>query len=97
MSDVSNLLEGSPFFTSVGHLSSAVCIRTSNECSEVLDNGGSIHSDINEHNLDRPVDLAVQIYKNEENVSTKIVKLLHSYNCTVNKMVSDPICVSCCC
>ena len=64
----------------------------------VLDKGCFILAGINEHDLLQAVDVAVGMVKNgdngipvpnytDENVSTKIVKLIQSYTGVVNKMV----------
>ena len=98
VSDSGTLPEESPFFTSVGHSFPAVCIRTSTERPEALDKGCFILAGINEHDLLQAVDVAVDMVKNgdngipvpnyvDENVSTKIVKLIQSYTGVVNKMV----------
>ena len=98
VSDSGTLPEESSFFTSVGHSVPAVCIRTSTERPEALDKGCFILAGINEHDLLQAVDVAVEMVKNEdngipvptytdENVSTKIVKLIQSYTGVVNKMV----------
>ena len=98
VSDSGTLPEESSFFTSVGHPFPAICIRTSTERPEALDKGCFILAGINEHDLLQAVDVAVDMVKNEdngipvpnytdENVSTKIVKLIQSYTGVVNKMV----------
>lgn len=98
VSDSGTLPEESSFFTSIGHSFPAVCIRTSTERPEALDKGCFILAGINEHDLLQAVDVAVEMVKNEdngipvpnytdENVSTKIVKLIQSYTGVVNKMV----------
>ena len=98
VSDSGTLPEESSFFTSVGHSFPAVCIRTSTERPEALDQGCFILAGINEHDLLQAVDVAVEMVKNndngipvpnytDENVSTKIVKLIQSYTGVVNKMV----------
>ena len=98
VSDSGTLPEESSFFTSVGKSFPAVCIRTSTERPEALDKGCFILAGINEHDLLQAVDVAVEMVKNEdngipvpnytdENVSTKIVKLIQSYTGVVNKMV----------
>ena len=98
VSDSGTLPEESSFFTSVGHSFPAVCIRTSTERPEALDKGCFILAGINEHDLLHAVDVAVDMVKNgdngipvpnyvDENVSTKIVKLIQSYTGVVNKMV----------
>ena len=98
VSDSGTLPEESSFFTSVGHSFPAVCIRTSTERPEALDKGCFILAGINEHDLLQAVDVAVEMVRNEdngipvpnytdENVSTKIVKIIQSYTGVVNKMV----------
>lgn len=98
VSDSGTLPEESSFFTSVGHPFPAVCIRTSTERPEALDKGCFIIAGINEHDLLQAVDTAVEMVKNgdngipvpdyiEENVSTKVVKIIQSYTGIVNKMV----------
>ena len=98
VSDSGTLPEESSFFTSVGHSFPAVCIRTSTERPEALDKGCFILAGINEHDLLQAVDVAVEMVSNgdngipvpnytDENVSTKIVKLIQSYTGVVNKMV----------
>lgn len=98
VSDSGTLPEESSFFTSVGHSFPAVCIRTSTERPEALDKGCFILAGIDEHSLLQAVDVAVEMNKNhddgipvpnyvDENVSTKVVKLIQSYTGVVNKMV----------
>ena len=98
VSDSGTLPEESSFFTSVGHPFPAVCIRTSTERPEALDKGCFILAGIDEHSLLQAVDTAVEMNRNgdygipvpdyvEENVSTKVVKIIQSYTGVVNKMV----------
>ena len=98
VSDSGTLPEESSFFTSVGHPFPAVCIRTSTERPESLDKAGFILSGIDEHGLLQSVDTAVELVKDgdygtpvpnytDENVSTKVVKIIQSYVGVVNKMV----------
>ena len=98
VSDSGTLPEESSFFTSVGHPFPAVCIRTSTERPEALDKGCFVLAGINEHDLLQAVDVAVEMNKEgdhgipvpnyvDENVSTKVVKLIQSYTGVVNKMV----------
>ena len=98
VSDSGTLPEESSFFTSVGHPFPAVCIRTSTERPEALDKGCFILAGIDEKSLLQAVDTAVEMNKNhdvglpvpnytDENVSTKVVKLIQSYTGVVNKMV----------
>jgi len=98
VSDSGTLPEESSFFTSIGRSFPAVCIRTSTERPEALDKGCFVLAGINEHDLLQAVDVAVEMNKEgdhglpvpnyvDENVSTKIVKLIQSYTGVVNKMV----------
>ena len=98
VSDSGTLPEESSFFTSVGHPFPAICIRTSTERPESLDKAGFIIAGIDEHSLLQAVDTAVELVKNgdygtpvpnytDENVSTKVVKIIQSYTGIVNKMV----------
>ena len=98
VSDSGTLPEESSFFTSIGRPFPAVCIRTSTERPEALDKGCFVLAGINEHDLLQAVDVAVEMNKEgdhglpvpnyvDENVSTKIVKLIQSYTGVVNKMV----------
>lgn len=98
VSDSGTLPEESSFFTSVGHPFPAVCIRTSTERPEALDKACFILSGIDEKGLLQSVDTAVEMNRNgdfgipvpdyvEENVSSKVVKIIQSYTGVVNKMV----------
>ncbi len=98
VSDSGTLPEESSFFTSVGHPFPAVCIRTSTERPEALDKACFILSGIDEKGLLQSVDTAVEMNKNgdygipvpdyvEENVSSKVVKIIQSYTGVVDKMV----------
>lgn len=98
VSDSGTLPEESSFFTSVGHPFPAVCIRTSTERPESLDKAGFILSGIDTKGLLQSVDTAVELVKDgdygtpvpdytDENVSTKVVKIIQSYVGVVNKMV----------
>ncbi len=98
VSDSGTLPEEASFFTSVGKPFPAVCIRTSTERPEALDKACFILSGIDEKGLLQSVDTAVELNKNgdfgipvpdyiEENVSTKVVKIIQSYVGVVNKMV----------
>ena len=98
VSDSGTLPEESSFFTSVGHPFPAVCIRTSTERPEALDKACFILSGIDEKGLLQSVDTAVAMNENgdygmpvpdyvEENVSTKVVKIIQSYTGVVNNMV----------
>ena len=98
VSDSGTLPEESSFFTSVGHPFPAVCIRTSTERPEALDKGCFIIAGIDEKSLLQAVDTAVSLNSNglhgipvpdyiDENVSTKVVKIIQSYTGIVNHMV----------
>lgn len=98
VSDSGTLPEESSFFTSVGHPFPAVCIRTSTERPEAMDKGCFILAGIDERSLLQAVDTAVEMNINgdngipvpnymDENVSTKVVRLVQSYTGVVNKMV----------
>ena len=98
ISDSGTLPEESSFFTSVGNPFPAVCIRTSTERPEALDKACFILAGIDEVSLLQAVDTAVELNNNgfdgipvpdytDENVSTKVVKIIQSYTGVVNKMV----------
>lgn len=98
ISDSGTLPEESSFFTSQGYPFPAVCIRTSTERPEALDKADFILAGIDEKSLLQAVATAVEMVKNndngipvpdyvEENVSTKVVKIIQSYTNVVNKMV----------
>ena len=98
VSDSGTLPEESSFFTSIGRSFPAVCIRTSTERPEALDKGCFILAGIDGSSLLQAVDTAVEMNRNgdygipvpdyvEENVSTKVVKIIQSYTGVVNKMV----------
>lgn len=98
ISDSGTLPEESSFFTSVGHPFPAVCIRTSTERPESLDNAGFILAGIDEKSLLQAVETAISMNRNHddgtpvdvyvgENVSNIVVKIIQSYVTVVNKMV----------
>lgn len=98
VSDSGTLPEESSFFLSVGHPFPAVCIRTSTERPEAMDKGNFILAGITTDEVLGAVDTAVSMNQNgdfgipvpnytDENVSTKVVKLIQSYTGVVNKMV----------
>lgn len=98
VSDSGTLPEESSYFTSINRPFPAVCIRTSTERPEALDKGCFVLAGIDEKSLLQAVDTAVEMNKDndlgipvpdyvEENVSTKVVKLIQSYTGVVNKMV----------
>ena len=98
VSDSGTLPEESSFFTSIGHPFPAICIRTSTERPEALDKACFFIAGIDETSLLQAVDTAVEMNRNghhgtpvpdytDENVSTKVVKIIQSYTGIVNKMV----------
>ena len=98
VSDSGTLPEESSFFASVGHPFPAICIRTSTERPEALDKACFVLAGIDEKSLLQAVDTAVEMNKNgdlgipvpdyvEENVSSKVVKIIQSYTGVVDKMV----------
>ena len=98
VSDSGTLPEESSFFTSIGKPFPAICIRTSTERPEALDKACFFIAGIDEKSLLQAVDTAVTMNQNgdygipvpdyiEENVSTKVVKIIQSYTGVVNKMV----------
>ena len=98
VSDSGTLPEESSFFLSVGHAFPAVCIRTSTERPEALDKGCFVLAGIDEKSLLQAVATAVSMNENgdlglpvpdytDENVSSKVVKIIQSYTGVVNKMV----------
>ena len=98
VSDSGTLPEESSFFTSIGKPFPAVCIRTSTERPEALDKACFVLAGIDEKNLLQAVETAVALTEDgshgipvpdyvEENVSTKVVKIIQSYTGVVDKMV----------
>ena len=98
VSDSGTLPEESSFFTSVGHPFPAVCIRTSTERPEALDKACFILAGIDERSLLQAVDTAVEMNRRgdyglpgqnytDENVATKVAKIIQSYTGIVNRMV----------
>lgn len=98
VSDSGTLPEESSYFTSIGKPFPAVCIRTSTERPEALDKGCFVLAGIDEKSLLQAVETAVRMNEEgdygipvpdymDENVSTKVVKLIQSYTSVINKMV----------
>ena len=98
VSDSGTLPEESSYFTSIGKPFPAICIRTSTERPEALDKGCFVLAGIDEKSLLQAVDTAVTLNSAkeygipvpdyiDENVSTKVVKIIQSYTGVVNKMV----------
>lgn len=98
VSDSGTLPEESSFFTSIGKSFPAVCIRTSTERPEALDKACFVLAGIEEHSLLQAVEVAISMNDDgncgipvddyvDENVSTKVVKIIQSYTSIVNKFV----------
>ena len=98
VSDSGTLPEESSFFTSIGRPFPAVCIRTSTERPEALDKGCFVLAGIDGKGLTQAVELAVGMVENgdngipvpdyvDENVSTKVVKIIQSYTGIVDRVV----------
>jgi UDP-N-acetylglucosamine 2-epimerase (non-hydrolysing) len=98
VSDSGTLPEESSFFTSIGKPFPAVCIRTSTERPEALDKACFVLAGIDQKSLTQAVETAVSLCEDgahglpvpdyvEENVSTKVVKIIQSYTGVVDKMV----------
>ena len=98
VSDSGTLPEESSFFTSIGNPFPAVCIRTSTERPEALDKACFVLAGIDGQSLLQAVTTAVEMNRRgddgtpvpdytDENVSTKVVKIIQSYTGVVNKMV----------
>lgn len=98
VSDSGTLPEESAFFTSIGKPFPAVCIRTSTERPEALDKACFVLAGIDEKSLLQAIDIAVEMNQSgehgltvpdyaDENISTKVVKIIQSYTGVVNKMV----------
>lgn len=98
VSDSGTLPEESSFFTSIGHPFPAICIRTSTERPEALDKACFVLAGIDEKSLLQAVNIAVEMNQNgdygipvpdyiEENVSSKVVKIIQSYTGIIDKVV----------
>lgn len=98
LSDSGTLPEEASYFASVGHPFPAVCIRTSTERPEALDKGNFILAGIDENSILQAVDTAIEMNRSkeygvnvpdytDENVSTKVVKIIQSYTQIVNRVV----------
>lgn len=98
VSDSGTLPEESSYFLSVGKPIAAVCIRTSTERPEALDKGNFVLAGITTDQVLQAVDIAVAMNANgdigipvpdyvDENVSTKVVKIIQSYTGIVDRMV----------
>ena len=98
ISDSGTLPEESSFYTSIGKPFPAICIRTSTERPEALDKACFILAGIDGNSLLQATATAIAMHEagdhgipvpdyTEENVSTKVVKIIQSYTAVVNKMV----------
>ncbi len=98
VSDSGTLPEESSFFTSIGHPFPAVCIRTSTERPEALDKACFVLAGIDETSLLQAITTAVEMNEKgdhgipvpdytDENVSSKVVKIIQSYTGVVDRMV----------
>ncbi len=98
VSDSGTLPEESSYFNAKGMPFPAICIRTSTERPEAMDKGNFILAGITANQVLQAVEIAVDMNRNEdygldvpnyvdENVSTKVVKLIQSYTGVINKMV----------
>lgn len=98
ISDSGTLPEESSFFASVGHPFPAVCVRTSTERPEAMEKGAFLLSGIEKEGLLQATELAVAMNAMkdvsssvpdymDENVSSRVVKIIQSYTTVVNKTV----------
>lgn len=98
VSDSGTLPEESSFYTSIGHPVPAVCIRTSTERPEALDKGCFVLAGIDKASLLQGITTSVEMSRcgdpglpvpnyTDENVSTKVVKIIQSYTSIVNRIV----------
>ena len=98
ISDSGTLPEESSFFTSIGHAFPAVCIRTSTERPEAMEKGCFVLAGISTESLLQSVNLAINMHLDgfsgltvptyqDQNVSTKVVKMIQSYTSIVNNVV----------
>ncbi|MFI3163935.1 MAG: UDP-N-acetylglucosamine 2-epimerase (non-hydrolyzing) [Bacillota bacterium] len=98
VSDSGTLPEESSFFLSVGNPIPAVCIRTSTERPEAIDKGNFIIAGITTNEILQSVEMAVEMNGiadlgipvpnyTDQNVSTKVVKIIQSYTNIVNRTV----------
>ena len=98
VSDSGTLPEESSFYISVNKPIGAVCIRTSTERPEALEQGTFVLAGISEKELLQAVDMAIEMKKqslcgnivrdySDINVSSKVIGIIQSYTNIVNKMV----------
>lgn len=98
VSDSGTLPEESAYFNAKGLPFPAVCIRTSTERPEAIDKGNFVLGGISGEQVLQSVEMAVKMRENgdvavpvpdyaDENVSTKVVKLIQSYTGIVDRVV----------
>jgi UDP-N-acetylglucosamine 2-epimerase (non-hydrolysing) len=94
VSDSGTLPEEASYFKTIP----AVCVRTSTERPEALDKGNFIIGSITTEQVLQAVEMAVEMLRcgdlgtptpdyTDENVSTKVVKIIQSYTGIVNRVV----------
>ncbi len=98
VSDSGTLPEEASYFSAKGIPFPAVCIRTSTERPEAVDKGNFILGSITTEQVLQAVEMAVKMNASgdvgadvpnyvDENVSTKVIKIIQSYTGIINKMV----------
>lgn len=98
VSDSGTLPEEAAYFNTRKSPFPAVCVRTSTERPEAIDAGCFIIGSVTSANVLQAVDIAVRMANNgdfasavpayvDENVSTKVVKIIQSYTRIVDQMV----------
>ncbi len=98
ISDSGTLPEESSFFTSAGKPFPAICIRTSTERPEALDRACFTLAGIDTKSLLQAAETAIKLHESghhgtpvpdylDENVSTKVIKIIQSYTGIVDRMV----------
>lgn len=98
VSDSGTLPEESSYYNSKGYSIPAVCIRTSTERPEALEEGNFVLGGIGCESVLQAVDMAIKMVENgekpsivsnyaDENISIKVVKIIQSYVSVINKMV----------
>lgn len=98
VSDSGTLPEESSYFNSKGMPFPAVCVRTSTERPEAIDKGNFVIGSITTEQVLQAVEIAVEMQKNmdfgtdvpnyiDENISTKVVKIIQSYTGIIDRMV----------
>ncbi len=98
VSDSGTLPEEAAYFASIGRPFPAVCVRTSTERPEAMERGVFVLAGNDERGLLQSVDLAVDMVRQgelpsvvpdyaDQNVSTKVVKIIQSYTGVVDRFV----------